>query len=72
MSLDRGEGILAVAECCDAVEYADEVAEQRVDVHRWARRRGGELVGPNAGEDGSASGDGSVEDRPGVAEALPG
>ena len=72
VGLGHGEGIFVVAERGDAVEYADEVAEHRAHVHLGARRRGGELVGPDAGDDGPAGGDGTVEDRPGVDEVVRG
>ena len=68
----HGEGIFVVAERGDAVEYADEVAEHRAHVHLGARRRGGELVGPDAGDHGPAGGDGTVEDWPGVDEVVRG
>ena len=62
--LGDSKRVAALPERGDAVEHGDEVPEHGADVHLGAWCWCGELVGPDASDDGAARGGRTVENGP--------
>ena len=60
------DGVVAASEGGDAVDNADEVADQATNVHLGARGGVVELPGANGADGGADGGEGAVEKRPRV------